>query len=105
MFNQTGYNSKVFTLDLGDKFDTSNVDNMLVMFNQTGYNSKVFTLDLGDKFDTSNVDNMLAMFQMTGYTSTEFTLDCRAWNVDKVTDHRSFNYGVESKVIQPVDWN
>ena len=75
MFNQTGYNSTVFTLDLGDEFDTSNATDMYQMFNYTGFKSSVFTLDLGNKFDTSNVTTMEAMFVYTGYNSTVFTLD------------------------------
>ena len=75
MFQNTGYNSTVFTLNLGDKFNTVNVTNMSNMFNSTGYNNTVFTLNLGDKFNTSNVTTMGAMFQNTGYKSTVFTLD------------------------------
>ena len=75
MFYNTGRKSPVFKLDLGDKFNTSEVKNMYFMFGYTGNNSSVFTLDLGDKFDTSNVTNMSYMFGFAGYTSTIFTLD------------------------------
>ena len=75
MFAQTGYSSKVITLDLGNKFDTSKVTNMMYMFYETGYSSNVFTLGLGDKFDTSKVYNMIGMFRGTGYKSSKFTLD------------------------------
>jgi prepilin-type N-terminal cleavage/methylation domain-containing protein len=75
MFYHTGYNSKVFKLDLGDNFDTTNVTDMAQMFRYAGYSSTVFTLDLGDKFDTSNVTNMNHMFNYIGYSSTVFTLD------------------------------
>ncbi len=75
MFANTGYNSQVFTLDLGDNFDTSNVNDMRFMFSYTGYSSPVFTLELGNKFGTNNVVNMAAMFSYTGYSSTIFTLD------------------------------
>jgi len=75
MFYQIGYNSSVFTLDLGEMFDTSKVTTMSSMFSQVGRNSTVFTLDLGDKFDTSNVTSMFDMFYYTGYNSTIFTLD------------------------------
>ncbi|MBR7042059.1 MAG: BspA family leucine-rich repeat surface protein, partial [Bacilli bacterium] len=75
MFEYTGRNSTSFTLDLGDKFDTGNVTNMYQMFSNTGYKSTVLTLDLGDKFDTGNVTNMSYMFSNTGYKSTIFTLD------------------------------
>ncbi len=87
MFAYTGYNSSVFTLDLGDHFDTSNVTNMGGMFLATGKNSSVFTLDLGDKFDTSNVTNMKSMFTYTGLKSTNFTLDLgELFDTSKVTN-------------------
>ena len=87
MFGRIGYNSSVFTLDLGNNFDTSNVKNMRNMFNETGYNSPIFTLDLGDKFDTSNVLDMERMFSGTGYNSTVFTLDLGdKFNTSNVTD-------------------
>ena len=75
MFYGTGFYSTVFTLDLGNKFDTSNVTNMYSIFSSTGLYSTLFTLDLGDKFDTSNVTNMGSMFSSLGYKSTVFTLD------------------------------
>ena len=89
MFYETGYNSKAFTLDLGENFDTSNVTDMEMMFLVTGYNSPVFTLDLGDKFNTSNVTNMSSMFRDVGYSSTVFTLDLgNNFDTSKVTDMR-----------------
>ena len=48
-----------------DNLDTSLTANMGYMFRETGYNSEVFTLDLGDKFNTSNVTNMASMFSYT----------------------------------------
>ena len=87
MFYNTGGNSKVFTLDLGDNFDTSNVTNMSGMFVGTGDDSEVFTLNLGDKFDTSNVTNMNGMFRLTGSKSKKFTLDLGdKFNTSKVTN-------------------
>ena len=68
MFWQCGYNSKTFTLDLGDHFDTSNVTRMYQMFNRCGQDSIDFTLDLGDHFDTSNVTTMYSMFMSVSYT-------------------------------------
>ena len=101
MFSWTGHDSTVFTLDLGDKFDTSKVTDMHQMFNSAGYSNTKFTLDLGDKFDTSNVTNMSDMFSYTGYKSSKFKLDCRSWNVDKVISYNNFNYGATSKVTPP----
>ena len=46
------------------------VNNMSYMFSYTGYNSTIFTLDLGNKFDTSNVTNMDRMFDLTGSSNT-----------------------------------
>ena len=56
MFSSCG---NLTSLDLGDKFDTSQVTDMQYMF----YNcSSLTSLDLGDKFDTSQVTNMRNMF-------------------------------------------
>ena len=101
MFNSTGFNSPVFTLNLGDKFDTSNVTTMAWMFHATGNQSQSFILDLGDFFNTSNVTSMHAMFYSTGYSSSLFKLDCSNWNVDKVTNYIDFNKSVTSKVTPP----
>ena len=54
------------SLDLGEKFDTSNVTNMSWMFDSTGYTAMT-NLDLGNNFDTSSVTNMTYMFYYTGY--------------------------------------
>ncbi len=75
MFFLTGYNSNVFTLDLGDNFDTSNVTDMSNMFESTGYNSSEFILNLGTNFETSNVTNMNYMFYNTGRNCQLFTLN------------------------------
>lgn len=47
-------------------FDTRNVIDMSFMFNNAGYNSQTFKLDLGEEFDTRNVMNMYGMFAATG---------------------------------------
>ena len=65
MFTYTGYNAMT-KLDLGSKFDTSNVTTMSAMFYGTGYRAMT-TLNLGDKFNTSKVINMEWMFYETGY--------------------------------------
>ena len=67
MFCGFGYVS-LTSLDLGDNFNTSNVTNMQSMFFDCGY-AALNSLYLGDKFDTSNVTNMLQMFYDCGYTS------------------------------------
>ena len=47
MFYRCGYSSKVFTLDLGDNFNTPKVTDMSYMFYECGYNSDAFKeLDL-----------------------------------------------------------
>ena len=86
--------SSLTSLDLGNKFDTSNVTNMEYMFNFCGNLkelnlgsmfdtrnvtsmigmflgcSRLTSLDLGDKFDTSNVKDMSRMFYVcNGLTS------------------------------------
>ena len=67
MFNDTGYTAMT-SLDLGDNFDTSSVTDMGNMFMRTGYQSMI-SLDLGDKFNTKNVTLFGRMFEYTGYTS------------------------------------
>ena len=67
MFNATGYTAMT-KLNLGDKFDTSKVTDMVAMFQNTGY-TLMTELNLGNKFDTSNVTNMKSMFSYTGYES------------------------------------
>ncbi|MBP5679073.1 MAG: BspA family leucine-rich repeat surface protein, partial [Bacilli bacterium] len=102
MFADVGYNSNVFTLDLGNNFDTSNVTDMSYMFYRTGDNCTVFTLDLGDNFDTSNVTNMMSMFYLTGYKSTVFTLDLgNKFDTSNVTSMQAmfYNMGVKSTIF------
>lgn len=53
------FNYSLKTLNLGNKFNTSKVNDMTEMF--FGLTS-LQSLDLGDKFDTSNVNNMWGMF-------------------------------------------
>ena len=48
MFNSCG-NYNMTSLNLGDKFDTSNVTDMENMFKDCGKENMI-TLDLGDKF-------------------------------------------------------
>lgn len=82
MFYACGLNSKVFTLDLGDKFDTSKVKDMSYMFYYCGCYCDAFTLDLGTNFDTSKVNNMAWMFFRCGENSKAFTtLDLSSFKV------------------------
>ena len=66
MFCDCGYTS-MSELNLGDKFDTSNVTNMEAIFARCGY-MNLKTLNLGDNFNTSNVNNMINAFWNCGYT-------------------------------------
>ena len=75
VFNNCGYNSSEFTLDLGDNFDTSNATTMVYMFGSCGYNSTKFSLNLRDEFDTSKVTDMSYMFIDCGRSCPTFTLD------------------------------
>ena len=75
VFNNCGYNSSEFTLDLGDNFDTSNATTMVYMFGSCGYNSTKFSLNLRDEFDTSKVTDMSYMFINCGRSCPTFTLD------------------------------
>ena len=64
MFNSCG-NYNMTSLNLGDKFDTSNVTDMENMFKDCGKENMI-TLDLGDKFYTTNATNMDNMFNGCG---------------------------------------
>ena len=102
MFSNLGYNSSNLTLNLGEKFDTSNVTTMDSMFRSIAHSASDFTLnlgnkfdtskvssmgymfyeaisvtnlDLGNKFDTSNVVNMNSMFRAVGTSHNDFTLN------------------------------
>ena len=96
MFHATGYKSTVFTLDLGDKFNTSKVTNMFDMFNRAGFSSPVFTLDLGSKFDTSKVTDMAYMFYQTGYANNNFVLDLCLFTFDNVTTYTNMFYNFKT---------
>ena len=91
MFGYCGYTAMT-SLNLGDKFDTSNVTNMEYMFHGCG-NTAMTSLDLGDKFDTSNVTNMYSMFSECGYTAmTSLDLGDK-FDTSNVTDMSSmFSY-------------
>ena len=103
MFRSSGYTSSSYTLKLGDKFDTSNVRDMTDMFRWTGKVNSTFELNLGNKFNTGNVTSMKGMFYETGKASTKLSINCTNWNIDKVTNHDDFNYGVGTKITAP-DW-
>jgi len=89
MFYQTGYDSEVFSLDLGKKFDTSRVVDMNGMFMETGYSNSNFKLELGDNFNTSNVLNMDNMFMNVGYKNLELELDLSIFEVENVSSYVS----------------
>ncbi|NMA50329.1 MAG: BspA family leucine-rich repeat surface protein [Mollicutes bacterium] len=76
-----------FALNLGNKFNTSNVNNMFRLFHNTGQNSVSFALNLGKGFNTSNVTNMKSMFENTGASSLDFSLNLGPkFNTSNVTD-------------------
>ena len=86
------------SLDLGDKFDTSNVTNMSNMFSYTGYKSMT-SLDLGEKFDTSKVTNMSHMFEMTGSQKMISLVLGDKFFTDNVTDMTSmFSTSSEQRI-------
>ena len=72
MFSGCGYTSMT-SLDLGDKFNTSNVEEINCMFDSCGYTAMT-SLDLGNLFYTTNVTYMANMFKNTGATAMT-TLD------------------------------
>ena len=84
MFESTGYNSTIFTLDVSN-FNTSKVTDMRYMFRQTGYNSTIFTLDVSN-FDTSKVTFMASMFREAGCSNPNFTLNLGEFDTSNVTN-------------------
>ena len=60
---------------------------MSYMFYSTGYKSTGFTLDLGNKFDTSKVTKMLLMFANTGNANSTLELDLSTFNFTNVTSY------------------
>ena len=77
-FNGGNENEQPF-IDLGNNFDTSNVENMTGMFYACG-EGRGIRINLGQKFDTSKVTNMSHMFEFCGmgqeseiYWSEKFT--------------------------------
>ena len=100
LFYSVGRSNTSFTLNLGTKFDTSNVINMSWMFAGVGYNNPSFTLNLGSKFDTSNVTNMSYMFYGTGHSNTSLQLDLGSnFNTSKVTNMDSMFRDFKGKTI------
>ena len=57
------------------------------MFEGVGYNNTAFTLDLGDKFYTSNITDMSRMFAWTGYLNNNFTIDISTFDFSNVTTY------------------
>ena len=100
MFSGAGYSATTF--DIGDlsSWDTSSVTNMSYMFDEAGYSATTFNIGDLSNWNTSSVTNMSGMFQNAGYSAT-WSLNCSGWNVNKVTSHTDFNYGVTSKVTAP----
>ena len=85
MFGGTGYNAMT-ELDLGSKFDTSNVTGMVEMFFKCGGNAMT-TLNLGENFNTSKVINMIGMFNLCGMNKlTSLDLSSGNFDTSKVTD-------------------
>ena len=70
------------------------------MFYYAGYSATTWSIGGLSSWNTSSVTNMGYMFDYAGYNAT-WTLNCTSWNVNKVTSHTDFNYGVTSKVTAP----
>src|SRR5574344_203681 len=86
MFQAAGA-GKMQVLDLGDKFDTSNVINMFWMFKYTGYNTMT-TLDLGSSFKSiatanTNIFNNTGKSGCTIKVSNEIYSDATHFKLDK----------------------
>ena len=95
MMQMFSSDSNLVNLDLGDKFDTSNVTNMGGMLNMVGAYVNNFTLNLGNKFDTSNVTNVANMF--FGISSSK--IDLTQFNFAKITSYTNFISAKQTTVI------
>ena len=97
MFDTFAFEGHVTKLDLGDKFDTSNVEDMSYMFNQAGIKN-LNKLNLGNKFDTSKVTNMSHMFSSLGnYRLDEINLGDK-FDTSNVEDMSCMFMGVGGKL-------
>ncbi len=85
MFEATGYNSKVFKLDLSG-FNTSNVTNMSNTFKDAGYNSEEFEIILSNTFTTARTSTTVSMFENAGYSNPSFTLDVSNFKTNTIQD-------------------
>ncbi|MDO5557100.1 MAG: BspA family leucine-rich repeat surface protein [Clostridia bacterium] len=99
--------AKLIQLELGKKFNTCNVTNMVSMFN----NIKVGTLNLEDKFYTTNVTTIVAMFanmpELTTLnlgdnfdTSNVTQMNSAFYNIPKLT---TLNLGTKFNTSKVID--
>lgn len=98
------YLTNVENIDLTN-LDTSQVNNMSHMFNNAGYNSASFVLDLGDKFNTENVTNMTGLFSYTGQANSTFKMDLSQFIVQSSCDLTDFAYGSSASFIFGEGWS
>ena len=61
------------------------------MFRDVGYTNTEFTLDLGDKFDTSSVTTMWMTFYGCGYNSTKLNTSITIKNPNTTVYSNMFN--------------
>ena len=97
MFGWTGANA-ISCLDLGNKFDTSNVTNMSHMF---AIMTSVEEIKLGDKFDTSNVTSMGCMFE--GCQSLRYLNLGEKFDTSNVTDMHQMFYSTGRTAMTSLD--
>ncbi len=68
------------------------------MFTHTGYNSTVFTLDLGNKFYTSRVTDMGQTSRYIGRRNNPFILDLTTFDFSNVTSYEGIFWNVSSNI-------
>ena len=81
------------SLDLGDKFDTSNVTNMSGMFARIATKASSVKLKFGDKFDTSKATDMSSMFQYSCCACSTFETDLKNISLTSATNIENIFYG------------
>ena len=62
---------------------------MQSLFASVGYSNPNFTLNLGEKFNTSKVTNMSWMLADVGYANSNMVLDLSSFTFDNVTNYSS----------------
>lgn len=96
-----GNNKNLKKFDLGERFETSKVEDMHYMFQYCGYLA-LEEVYLGRMFDCSNVKDAILMFDADGCSAPDYyvwTEELRNWLTDE-ENHTGTKYGIKV-IVQP----